>query len=442
MVQSKTIDINKQYLFPANIRIIYYKSLVLVISVDTACWIVLKNEKQLEFFELLKCNPISEALGLFNGSQQDAVYVVTQIEARDFCNLKTRRTDANGMHFYLTNRCNMRCPHCYMSAGKEMEAELTTLEVKTVLTAYKNHGGREVTFSGGEVGTRKDLLEIITHSGKLGLRTNIYSNGILIDEEFIRLASPWLNKVQISVDGYSEEENSRLRGKGNFSKALKTIDCLLNNNVPTDIAITPWYDNSLETKVTEYVEFAENLKDKYAGRPFDVIFSTELLDGRELKLNRTDKDKYSKIMERVISLFSKTNVKDQIFISAHRQKQILDNCNFGCLSIAANGDVYMCSRTPSLVPIANVRTHDFEYIWEQSQKAQKKSDISQLAPCKDCELMYICGGNCRIEHFPEIAQCSDFNTLDTDYIQPRHCNQSIKEEFYELMIRVNTLLYK
>lgn len=68
-----------------------------------------------------------------------------------------------------------------------------------------------------------------------------------------------LSRVQISIDGYSEETNSKVRGKGNFSRALQTVESFLKYHVYTEISVTPYLDKNLEVDYPKYVEFAKNL---------------------------------------------------------------------------------------------------------------------------------------------------------------------------------------
>ena len=81
---NKEISPNKRYSFPDNLSIVRRNGNILIISVETAKWIVLKNESQLSFFELLQIMPLGEALERFEGHYNDAQYVVIQLEARHF----------------------------------------------------------------------------------------------------------------------------------------------------------------------------------------------------------------------------------------------------------------------------------------------------------------------------------------------------------------------
>jgi len=432
-----SFDINKYYSIPDNVKVIRYREYILVISVNTANWLVLKNEEQLRFFELLNTMQLSSALLSFKGDLKDAKDVVLQLEGKRFESTERTKTDSNGMHFYLTNGCNLKCAHCYMSAGQKGENELSTEEILYVLKSYRQHNGVEVTFSGGEISTRNDIISIINYAHEIGLCVNLYTNGILFTESMIKQIAPFVNKIQVSIDGFSDEENSKLRGKGNYSKAIKAIELMLDAGIPTDMAVTPFLDETLANNVDSYVTFANEQKKRFEGKPFEVFFTSELLDGRSMKFTNEQKAEYSRIMDEISFKFTGVNTKEQAFVGGLLSNQIFDNCNFGCLSISAEGDVFMCSRTPDLTAVGNIRTHSFDYIMNQAKAAQKLSDIQNFMPCNECELMYICGGNCRIEFFPEFTQKSDFTTLDVSCIPPRHCNQEIKNSFYELMVRTN-----
>lgn len=131
----KTIPATKKFSFPSPLVIVEYQKKVLVISRDTANWIVIQNKTQLEFFQLLEIYALNEALLNFHGRLEDAKYVVTQIIARRFENKKVHSKHVSGtMQLYLTNACNMRCPHCYMFAGIKKKNELTTEEVCSLLS--------------------------------------------------------------------------------------------------------------------------------------------------------------------------------------------------------------------------------------------------------------------------------------------------------------------
>jgi len=440
MRQKKTIDLDKKYVFPQRLSTVRYAGKILIISIETACWLMFDNEEQLRFFKLLGEHTIQQAINVFKGSEADVVHVITEIEAKRFDDMKVIKQPGGNLHLYLTNNCNMRCPHCYMFAGDKLKYELTTTEVKKLLLSYVEHGKTGMTISGGEATTRKDLLEIVAYAHEKGLKVRLLTNGYMLSDEFIDAISPLLYQIQISIDGYSEEENAKIRNKGSFQNVLHAVDRFVRNNVPTEIAITPYYDESLNSKVHNYANFGKELKEKYADYDFKVKFTTGILDGRETNFDDNIREKYRKTMMEVTNLYYGKDVSYDSFISSAKRKRIYDNCSYGGLTISANGDVYACSRILGIKPYANIRTHSFDFIWETAQKAEELSDIRNLKPCNECDLMYICGGNCRIKYFPFFKSCNSYDNINKDI--RRECDQSVKSSFYDLMIKTNKRIYQ
>ena len=441
MKTTRRIDLHKHYQIPDKTTTVRYKGYILVVADNVANWIVLENDSQLEFYELLKSLPLDEALESFKGDFVDARKTVIQLEAKQFENTEVKRTKAGRMHIYLTNACNMRCPQCYMYAGDKAENELTTAELEQLLRLYARHGGKSVTFSGGEICMRKDLYELVLCGYHQGLSVQLLTNGILWTDVMIEKIAPLVSSVQISIDGFDEKTNAKIRGKGSFEKALDNLNKFIASGVHTELAITPFYDATLSKNYVKYVEFAKSLLEKYKDNGFKVIFSGELMDGRNLKLTSQQQDEYVSIMEKVNAMcYGETAIEDA-FVSARKNREIKTNCTYGCLNVSAMGDVYYCSRVGSLKPFANIRTSDFSKILRLSENASEASEVEHLTPCKDCELKYICGGGCRIKYFKDFTHCTDFEHVDC-LLLSRTCSIKDKEYFYDLMLRTNHRLYK
>ena len=125
----------------------------------------------------------------------------------------------------ITNRCTLRCKHCFVfregnpntPKKNEMHAEVMIKEIKK----YKRrHGIYSMVWMGGEPLLRKDVLKL---GVKIFPRNVITTNGTL---PLINLG-PKIKWV-ISLDG-PEEINDEIRGKGSFKKVIKNL-----NNLPDD----------------------------------------------------------------------------------------------------------------------------------------------------------------------------------------------------------------
>src|SRR5882762_8653542 len=98
----------------------------------------------------------------------------------------------------LTMRCNERCVHCYRVI--ERRPELTTEELKALLHEVAGAGTLYLTFSGGEVFLRKDLVELIEHARRLHFDVRLKSNALLVTPEMAaRLRELGVRQVDISI---------------------------------------------------------------------------------------------------------------------------------------------------------------------------------------------------------------------------------------------------
>lgn len=426
---------DKRFIFPLLLDIIQHKGKYIVIAREEGNWIVLDNKDQLDFFNSLKDRTLDEAMKSFHGDYCDMQWVVTQLIARHFEEPSKLLSPKPIAQLYLTNECNLHCPHCYMSAGVANENEMTTQEILAVLDGYKANGGRDVILTGGEIGLRKDLYEIVKYGSGLNLKMHLYTNGTLWTKVLIDRIAEFTTLVQISIDGYSEEENAKVRGKGNFSRALEAVDDFVSAGVNTRVAITAYYTTDLQNKIAKYVEFAESLKRKYAQCRFDVVIATGLLPGRYGHLSETEFEKYNDIMNRVNNLcYGCSNFSELGFIKRHQKGRYLNNCSYGYLSVSSTGDVYVCPVISQLDPIANIRTESMNRVFDLLNHAHRISCTDNLMPCRECDLKSICGGDCRIRYFKELRRSDIENVKGAVY---RKCDENIKNSYYDLMIRTN-----
>ncbi len=127
----------------------------------------------------------------------------------------------------LTSFCNLRCQMCSYWQTRT-EQKLDTAAWRGVLSQLADQGGRKVHFSGGEVFLRKDFLDLVEHSVAVGLKTNLTTNGTLLDRDKARrLVEAGANSVSISLDGPNARAHDRIRGRrGAFKQSLRAIHWL------------------------------------------------------------------------------------------------------------------------------------------------------------------------------------------------------------------------
>lgn len=159
----------------------------------------------------------------------------------------------------VTNRCNLRCPHCPSTSGAPRSHELSLEEIQALLQDIHALGGEGITLLGGEVLLREDWVEIGRAVRDLGMRLVFISNGLLFrtDEDVARLASLTPHLVGISLDGASPETYRRQRGADGFDHALGLLHRLVAEGFPHVNAITTFSRDNLH----EFDDFAVLLAD-------------------------------------------------------------------------------------------------------------------------------------------------------------------------------------
>jgi radical SAM protein with 4Fe4S-binding SPASM domain len=164
-------------------------------------------------------------------AEHDVLSVSKQLARQHFLNEKktehsVRSPALNSAYLHLTGRCNLSCPHCYVSCPDDnTNKDLPATIVLKLIDELANKGGQTVTLSGGEPLLYPAIKKILKYAApKVGIR--LLTNGILIDKEWAAFLADMDIFIQISVDGSKKEIHDLIRGKGSFEKTLRGVECL------------------------------------------------------------------------------------------------------------------------------------------------------------------------------------------------------------------------
>ena len=131
----------------------------------------------------------------------------------------------------VTNKCNLRCKHCYL--GKLNHSELGKNELMSIADKLVYSNVMEVTLTGGEALLVSSLPEIVALFIENDIKVNIFTNALLL-EKFESKVEKLLGRTPndmldffISVDGL-EKSHDEIRGKGNFNKTIKAIKAMVS----------------------------------------------------------------------------------------------------------------------------------------------------------------------------------------------------------------------
>jgi len=139
----------------------------------------------------------------------------------------------------LTERCNNNCIHCCINLPEEDEdarcREMSTGEVKEILTEAAALGAMSVRFTGGEPLLREDFSELYLFARKRGMKVMLFTNGRLITPEIANLFAriPPLEKIEITVYGMTKESyEAVVRVPGSYDEFKRGMDLLAEKNIP------------------------------------------------------------------------------------------------------------------------------------------------------------------------------------------------------------------
>ena len=115
-------------------------------------------------------------------------------------------------HWELTYACNLSCVHCYATAPRR-EEELGLPEIGRILDELAGAGCLFLTFTGGEVFCRPDILSVLAAARQRNFAIRLLTNGTLVTQEIAeRLAGLNLLRVDISLYAVDPETHDRITG--------------------------------------------------------------------------------------------------------------------------------------------------------------------------------------------------------------------------------------
>jgi radical SAM protein with 4Fe4S-binding SPASM domain len=139
----------------------------------------------------------------------------------------------------LTERCNNDCIHCCINLPLDDRAarqrEMTTDEVKGILTEAATLGCLSVRFTGGEPLLREDFEELYRFARRQGIRVLLFTNARLVTPQLVDLFArvPPGELVEVTVYGMKPESYEAVsRAPGSYAEFRRGIDLLFDRRVP------------------------------------------------------------------------------------------------------------------------------------------------------------------------------------------------------------------
>lgn len=322
------------------------------------------------------------------------INAITESEGRD--------NSFHGLALEITKKCNLCCRHCYLDAGKPAENELSSKEIKNLIKATKEEGGISVAIGGGEPLLREDCMEIIDHALSYDLLVSLGTNATLINDALAAQLASLPIKIQISLDGATQEVHDAIRGRGSYQAAVNGIDALVQHGKAGDlvIAFTPMQGNVHE--VSAIIDFARARDIPVVQYPPLTPSGRGRKNWQDLQLSSDDMLNFWRIVtQRSAELQGEMDILADCFSINIQQAGVPYQCSIGSqFRIDPGGNVYPCQcfHFGEEFLLGNIRTSSLGSMINGA-KVKEIKKISRrrpgmIASCSTCRWQNYCGAGC------------------------------------------------
>ena len=347
----------------------------------------------------------------------------------------TAPTDATRHRAYsiswnLTQRCNLHCAHCYMSAhaGAYISWELSSAECRRVMQDIAQVNAEALLIlTGGEPLVRKDIFDLASYASDIGFTVVLGTNGVLLREaEAKRMRQSGIQGASISLDSVDPARHDAFRRlPGSWDAAVRATQILAAEGLDFSIhnSVTDWNAGEMPAMIDLARDLGARVLNFFflvrTGRGADLTDITpqqyeQLLtsiahaqgvgqDGTQQAADAQPlEDPWSVPAGRAGDMVIRAKCAPhlrRILYELAPQSPLLQNYAQGSCPagkhycrITPTGDVTPCPYMP--VSAGNVRTQSFAEIWRHAQPMQDLRQPQLQGRCGSCEFSKICGG-CR-----------------------------------------------
>lgn len=296
----------------------------------------------------------------------------------------------------LTNKCNLRCLHCYGDFGNVKHRVMSLDEATSLLSDLKNIGVKIVELTGGEMSTHPKIKEILLHAIDLKFdQISLLTNGLALTNEIKDIVIKNKSRIfmQLALQSLDDDYLTWFTKVPNtLDKIKRNIEDLAKNNVQMRIATIVTRKNIDE--IEEIADWVHNLGIKHFGVSPVVELGRAEKSDRDLFINGEDAIKLQEKLERIHRKYGNF----LSIIEGDRSK----NKNCGCVAshcvISSNGDIKICTMDNMEhfgINIGNVFKKNIKDIYDDNSEYinsffNLRSPQIDSIECADCDHKYFC----------------------------------------------------
>ncbi|MEN8906188.1 MAG: radical SAM protein [Clostridiales bacterium] len=307
--------------------------------------------------------------------------IISSVKQKNKYNVKRiKKLNTARIFIECTNRCNLKCNHCYANFSNYNRDYLSLEIIKKLLRECVKLGVYEFDITGGEPMLHPDFKKILKLLDNYGMLTTIFSNLTITSDDNINLMKEvGIKTVITSIESYNDKIHDSYRGQdGALKKTISSINKLIKNDIEVKVNLVLGMHNINDIEKT--IEFIKSFN-------IDCNIDITSSEGRAKNLEI----KYEVLTKKIKELVDNKNEDYNINLS--------NGCGVGkrMLYVTSTGEITAC---PSL------RDNDFRYgniydefslkncflnsfLYFTNKKYKKKCDST------------ICNGGCRARAFNE-----------------------------------------
>ena len=335
-------------------------------------------------------------------SKQFGLKIITQHEPkeRNVAEMNKKVVSPMVASIEITNKCNIRCVHCYGNFG-EIPCEVMDKEnIKKILSDLRKIGVRIIEITGGEATTHPYIEEIMDYALALNFdQVSLLTNGVKISDRLMEILEKNKDKVYVQVDLHSLREDyfSWFTKTPNIlEKVKRNIITLAEKRILLRVAtiLTPKNIDEID----EIADWVHNLGvARYAVSPVVSLGRANDQDrNSQLYLDANDAIKAEKQLQKIVSKYDNfLNI-----ITSDFDKQINCGCITSHVVINSKGYIKICTMDDMSYCngcIGNVLEENIEHIFERNAELLNviyttKAPKMNSDECRECENAGYCNG--------------------------------------------------
>lgn len=304
------------------------------------------------------------------------------------------------IQWHLTNKCQNKCIHCYMSNHSSSSdipyKDLKKLIKDSVDEFHKDTKEIMINFTGGDPLLYDGIYEIISYTASLGVTVGLLGNPQSISVETSEIIKSLnIKHFQLSLDGLPNTHNYIRKNDFAYAELKRAASLLIDKGVNLHIMYTLRKEN-----LKDLIECILLTKNDLHANKFSFtrdINDKFIINMKPIEFRNIYQDIFDKVLLNGDNILSLKENLWKLFLYEYGILNLNDystHKRYGCgigysvLSVMPDGTVLPCSHIPYV--IGNIREKSLRTIFDVfSQEYDKYYENSD---CIYCDLSNICRG--------------------------------------------------